>query len=117
MKSTVLQEIQTLEKVLSDKLRQLRGDDWEESKEQTLITHQLEKLSASLHDTVGRVVDALHLKLTPHLGPLSHLRAEFRSLELKLEEKKEIWGHKLETTLEERGLAIQELGQIEKEIS
>ena len=66
---------------------------------------------------MGRVVDALHLKLTTNLDPLSHLKAEIRSLELKLEEKKEIWKSKRETSMEERGLAIHELSKIEKEIN
>lgn len=63
MEKLYQEEIQALEAQLDIKVREIKGGDEEESKEEGLLKHKLAQLRESLADCVAQVVREVEVKV------------------------------------------------------
>ena len=64
----------------------------------------------SLHQAVEKVKDALLEKVNQISDPFSHLTKDIDEITNTLKEKSEIWKHKQDAKMTEKGDAIHQLG-------
>ena len=96
--SNPAEQIKMLQVLLAEKVRELKGSDEEEKKEQATRKKMIDHLREALHRVSEQVVGVVDQAIKERGDPLSHLKGEISHLENRLQDKRGIWSTRTHAT-------------------